>query len=330
MKTIGYTLFIVGFLFINNLKASDTLFFEDFNSWDFIEIEDSIFKDYDEDAIPDANGLPGGWFVANFANDGTDTSEIVALSSSWLENFMPGNRNWLMLPPINLGEGDATLSWRSAPALGNLYLDGYTVLISDNQYFYYDISLADTLMHFAQNINEDETQFSDGIVHSNLDFNSPLSLSLVTQYPGLLSNWSADISEYTGQEVYIGFLHNSDDDNFIALDDILVTGTLGEEDTTTNNPGNGGPVLSVEDAVNQNDLYVYPTIADDKITVVSKQNKMDFIKVSITNVNGKLVCSNMIIDADVRNVDVSMLQSGVYFVKLESKATSLIRKMVKR
>ena len=57
---------------------------------------------------------------------------------------------------------------------------------------------------------------------------------------------------------------------------------------------------------------------------------MDFIKVSITNVNGKLVCSNMIIDADVRNVDVSMLQSGVYFVKLESKTTSLFRKIIKR
>ena len=135
--TIGCLLSFL--LLIIQAKATDTLFYENFDSWNFVEIEDSIFTDYDEDGLTAANGLPGGWFVANLANGGADTTEIVVLSASWLEGFLHGNRNWLMLPAIHLGQGSASLSWRSAPALGNLYLDGYTVLASTNPYFYYDI-----------------------------------------------------------------------------------------------------------------------------------------------------------------------------------------------
>ena len=90
--TLGY---IISFLLlITEANAIDTLFYENFDSWDYIEIEDSIFTDYDEDGMTAANGLPGGWFVANLANGGADTTDVVALSASWLEGYYPGNRIW--------------------------------------------------------------------------------------------------------------------------------------------------------------------------------------------------------------------------------------------
>ena len=173
MRYYTLTLLIISASLTANAQGLDTLFSENFNTWENNEIEDSIFSDYDEDGLVAANGLPGGWFVANLGNGGTDSLEQVVMSASWLEGFAHGNRNWLMLPAIDLADTTATLSWRSAPAVGDLYMDGYTVLISDNQWFYYDITLADTLKHFAQNINDVESDFSAGIVHANLDYNIP-------------------------------------------------------------------------------------------------------------------------------------------------------------
>ena len=57
------------------------------------------------------------------------------------------------MPGIYIGDTNATLSWRSSPALGNLYMDGYSVLISEDPDFFYYVpnSGCDTLIHFAQN-----------------------------------------------------------------------------------------------------------------------------------------------------------------------------------
>ena len=116
-------------------QSTDTIFFENFNNWEYKSI-DSIFINYDEDYIADYNGMPGDWFVGNLGNNGVDSLEVCALSSSWLVNFNPGNRNHLRLPGIYLNDTSATLSWRSAPALGNLYMDGFTVLISNDPNLY--------------------------------------------------------------------------------------------------------------------------------------------------------------------------------------------------
>jgi hypothetical protein len=43
---------------------------------------------------------------------------------------------------------------------------------------------------------------------------------------GLLEPHSVSLSAYAGQTVYIAFLHDSDDDYYLALDDFLVTRTL--------------------------------------------------------------------------------------------------------
>jgi hypothetical protein len=324
--TLGY---IISFLlFITEANAIDTLFYENFDSWDYIEIEDSIFTDYDEDGLTAANGLPGGWFVANLANGGADTTDVVAISASWLEGYYPGNRNWLMLPAVHLGQGPASFSWRSAPALGNLYLDGYTVLVSTNPYFYYDINLADTLMHFAQNINDNENDFSEGIIHTEFDYNAPMNIAFYTQYPGLLTNWTADLSAYQGETIYLGFLHNSDDDNFIALDDILVMGTPGVPDTT--NGGGPGPV-GIEPVVSVSPLQVYPTLVEDVLTISYSDPLVKQQKISVFGVAGQLIMEHYCSGNNSKHlINVADLESGIYLVGLESENGWITNKFLKK
>ncbi|MBT6438770.1 MAG: T9SS type A sorting domain-containing protein [Flavobacteriales bacterium] len=241
MKNKYFFLVLVLTQFTFNSKAqNDTLFYENFDNWPTREA-DSIFVNYDEDQVADANGLPGGWFVANFANGGADSLEKVALSSSWLIGAQNGNRNYMMLPSLYISDTNAVLSWRSAPALGHLYMDGYTVGISTDSLFYYYFSFGgqDTLTHFAQNINDNETDFSDGIMHTYFDSAAGVNLVGTIQYPGLLSPWSVDLSDYAGQKVFILFAHNSDDDNYIAIDDIMVTGTKSQTILVGDTNGNG-------------------------------------------------------------------------------------------
>ena len=319
MRYYTLTLLIISASLTANAQGLDTLFSENFNTWENNEIEDSIFSDYDEDGLVAANGLPGGWFVANLGNGGTDSLEQVVMSASWLEGFAHGNRNWLMLPAIDLADTTATLSWRSAPAVGDLYMDGYTVLISDNQWFYYDITLADTLKHFAQNINDVESDFSAGIVHANLDYNVPLNLASTTQYPGLLSSWSVDLTPYNNQTVYIGFLHNSDDDNFIALDDILVMGVAG---STEPDPD---PVLGLNEQ-DRGGFEVYPTVVKDALHIIFEARASSL---TITNALGAQVCSENNLSKQHR-LNLNHLAPGVYFVRVQSEQGLFTNKFIKQ
>jgi hypothetical protein len=301
----------------------DTLFFQDFNDWPvYLENIDSVFTTFDEDAFPDFNGLPGGWFVGNLGNGGADSAEVVGLSSSWLQNFSPGNRNWMVLPGFYLADNTANFSWKSAPAVGNLYLDGYTVAISTNPDFYYDpqFSETDTLMHFAQNTNGDENSFSSGILHTNLDMNVPIAGSAATQYPGLLTPHSVDLSAYAGQTVYIGFLHNSDDDNYLAVDDILLT-------------GNGGLVGAKENQAISANVQLYPNPASEKIQVRVELDEQSEMEISVISVTGQIVQRHMACNVSHLHkvqLPIGQLNPGIYFMQITSGSNSITKRFVKQ
>ena len=307
-------LFILPALIISysqSLTGQDTLFYENFNDWDYVEI-DSIFTNFDEDNISDYNGLAGGWFVGNFGNGGSDSTESVALSSSWLANFQPGTRNPLRLPALYLPDALPTFSWRSAPALGNLYLDGYTVVISTDPDFYYYVGASDcdTLMHFAQNLNNDELQFSSGTQHDSFDSLAPINISTTTQYPGKLKTWEVSLAAYAGQSVYISFLHNSDDDNFIAIDDILVKGTYSA--TGINN-------------LNSNIYNIYPNPTSNTINI-DIDNSSDITSIEIYNAIGQRIHHT---NNFKKQIDISEFQSGVYFLSIETLKGRTTKQIIK-
>ena len=318
MKTLLSSFILMLFSNVVLSQSTDTIFFENFNNWEYKSI-DSIFINYDEDYTADYNGMPGDWFVGNLGNNGADSLEVCALSSSWLVNFNPGNRNHLRLPGIYLNDTSAKLSWRSTPALGNLYMDGFTVLISNNPDFYYSVSsiACDTLMHFAQNINNDENQFSYGLMHNSFDSISPLNLTGVLQYPGKLTPHSVSLSAYAGQTVYISFLHNSDDDNYIAIDDILV---------------NGNGSLNMLDVIEESaeSFIVYPNPATDLVNL-DLSSLDDVESIDLYNSIGMLLAkfnpsSN---SKHLLSVNLTSFNSGIYFIKVNNKQGSIVKKLIK-
>ncbi len=322
MKKKNYILQLLLMVSIMNICAQDTLFYEDFNSWEPMRIIDSVFTNFDEDGLTAANGLPNDWFVAPLSNGGADSTEFAAISASWLNGYLHGNRNWLTLPPITLGDSAATLSWRSAPALGDLYLDGYTVVVSTDDAYFNSIYYSDTLMHFAQNLNDNSNDFSDGVRHTNFDMNAGISLSTTVQYPGLFSTWSVDLTAYKNQKVYLSFLHDSDDDNYIAIDDILVTGKAG----AVVNPGTW-----ISEKANENKAIVWPNIFDRKINIGLIKEYEGEVTIKLFNLLGQnLKQQNIYMNNKSLELDLYNLNSGTYFIHIETDNELFTSKIIKK
>jgi hypothetical protein len=117
--------------------------------------------------------------------------------------------------------------------------------------------------------------------------------------------FSFDISSMAGQAtVYLVFRHhNCTDENFILLDDILVT--------------NGG--LSINE--NTMTASVYPNPASDVLNIQLTENATS---VSIIGMDGKVI-STELINANTAAVNVSNLVSGVYFYEIATENGSLVR-----
>ena len=211
---------IVALYNVNNIVSvvavADTYLFEDFNSG----VIDTTWQNIDEDGIATHPSFPVAqdWFTWQY-NIGLADSSMVAVSSSWLTGFQPGNRNWLIPPKLWIDTVAAILRWKSAPGQGHLYMDGYTVLVSTTDSLL--TSFTDTLVHFAQNINDDWVQFSSGMMHTNF-LGDQTDQSNPGGVPGILTTWQASLGAYAGQNIFIAFLHDSDDDFVMQVDDIFV------------------------------------------------------------------------------------------------------------
>jgi hypothetical protein len=86
--------------------------------------------------------------------------------------------------------------------------------------------------------------------------------------------------------------------------------------------------LSNEDfALNDKNILLYPNPANN-ILNYSTSNDVSFDDLTITDVFGKLILTNKF-TAGTNQVDVSHLQSGVYFVRFSNSETSVVKKFIK-
>jgi hypothetical protein len=337
MKKI-YTFFAVIILFnVTSFAQNDTLLFENFNTgFDTLSDDtdgvrsapsgnDLIWVNYDGDNMLDASGKPQNWYwQSEWLGADTLTQGGVLVSSSWLANNANGAQNWLMLPPLHLPDATGKLSWKSAPFQGPRYMDGYKVVISvfDND----TIEFTDEVFLHAQMTAQgadtviSQFTFSNGYIHadgytnSNYFFYSPV----LNGYHGLLEPHTISLAAYAGYTIYIAFVHESDDDNLMALDDILVTGTY---------------VVSNQEVENIKAVSIAPNPVKDFIQLNYTTEIEGNVDVRIFDMQGRIVKELHSLPNHVgqnnQTIDVARLAKGSYQLVLIQNGKQICKSFVK-
>ena len=117
-----------------------------------------------------------------------------------------------------------------------------------------------------------------------------------------------DLSEFAGKNMYIGFLHyecNGATANGIRIDNVELTSTSS----------------IAENAVSFN---IYPNPIENQLVISSEEN---IETISIYNLNGIMVYSGTY---NTEGIDVSNLNSGVYFVNIKTENHDITRRIVKK
>jgi hypothetical protein len=230
-------------------------------------------------------------------------------SNSWLQGDVDGAENWLITPRIHIQDNLANLYWKSAPFQLPRYIDGYQVLVSttDN----YETSFTDTLAVFAEFDGDATTDiedtltyvFTDGMMHTELQIDAADR----TRHTGVLQQWEASLAAYQGQNIFIAFRHQSDDDNLLSIDDILVlgTGSVGIEENESD--------VSLG-------IYPNPISGNGNVTLEYELKSRSDVSYSILSVDGKLLSEvsghTQLAGSHRSSVDVSTLSAGTYLIQL--------------
>jgi len=88
-----------------------------------------------------------------------------------------------------------------------------------------------------------------------------------------------------------------------------------------------GLALNSDDFVADNNFFVYPNPANNEL-YFSNPSNLEVSNISINDVSGKLVVS-LNSNLNTNTIDVSNLQSGVYFVKFTTENKTLVKKFIK-
>lgn len=88
---------------------------------------------------------------------------------------------------------------------------------------------------------------------------------------------------------------------------------------------NEGAFLSVED-ITLTDMSIYPNPAEEILTIETKADIINKIA-TVFDINGRRVMSHKL---NTNTLDVSALESGIYFLRLESEGRSMKRKFIKK
>lgn len=274
------------------------------------------------------NGVGPAWFWSQVFAD-SDTAQFIncMAARSWFEEIGQA-KNYLITPAIPIVDGNAVLHWRSAPFQTPRYLDGYKVLISsttnDIEAFTDTVFVAAEMLELAPpsdtSGNFAAYVFSPGFVHG-LDGTYIEPTSSAMRKRGKLRPFSYNLSAYAGKFIFVAFYHDSDDDNLISVDEILVTGTY---DPTFGLDKAKIPGLSVR---------TYPNPADRWLTIeLFAEKPLDDVQLQILDVSGRVVISQYagsVQGAWQHSLDVSRLAPGLYALRILDKGRSSVMKFMK-
>ena len=340
MKKI-YLSLLLGFIAVAAFAQTDTLIYEDFQEDPTAEFSlypsggDDTWVNFDEDAIATYDNDPNHnqWYHSEFFYNSTDTisgiTNYVAAALSYLTGFAVGNRTWLVLPPLEIGNDSYTLSWKSAPFQLPRYMDGYKVLVSTGENF--PDEFTDTLYVAAQmtattgdgNIPTlDNFEFSEGYIHANslMDENYWDYFEDSTLLHGILEPHSVSLADFSGETIYIAFLHDADDDYFLAVDDILVEGL-----------GGVGTSHTIADDFR---LLLYPNPVDHQLNIMYRLEQPSVVQLYISDEQGrkvKEIAGASQLSGEIQyQVLLAGLPAGTYQVVLRVDDQLAVRSFVKR
>ena len=342
MKNI-YFLFLFIFSTINIQAQIDTILFEDFQL-DILSPMDTMstgadtsWVNFDQDGLPTAFGTNEsqkwfhGEFFINALDPNTGITNYIATSLSFLSGFLPGNRNWLILPPIEVMDDSYLLHWKSAPAQLPRYMDGYSVVVSTGGNDPLNNDFTDTLFRAAS--MDQITGISASTDYSNFTFtpgylhaDGGTLLEYIDVDPagetnrGLLEPHSIDLLDYEGQTIYIAFLHDADDDERIGLDDILITRSEG--------------VNTNDLALQQLRMETYPNPVDEKMNLTFRLKNKNQVSYQIQNTKGQIIVNRNLGELETGPQKVqfylSQLPAGIYFLNLQVGDISATQSFVKK
>jgi hypothetical protein len=330
------SIFLMGPAFAQN----DTLLWDNFETdpstymqWQVAppgNATDANWYNVDNDGLPDASTQgtrPGEWFwTLGFAN--VDSTNGVLAANSWTNDGATPVDNVLISPRIDIIDGTAMLSWKSAPFQTPRYLDGYVVLVSttDNNF----ASFTDTLfvaseMDAIGSNPDDYSTYTFGpaatanplapFVHGMDNTYTENDSADLSRRRGVLRPFSVSLAQYNGQHIFIQFKHNSHDDNLISIDEILVMGT---------DPN------SVEDNSNIVNFGLYPNPANEIVNVNYDLAAPSEVTVRILDVNGREVFVQN--EGTTQNgrvaVNTSNLAAGMYMVQLVAGNTVTTERLI--
>lgn len=209
-------------------------------------------------------------------------------SSSYINNVGSLNPdNLLRLPKLHLEEN--TFMSYYVKAEDAQYLDYYSIVVYEE--------------HDDPTIDLGETVL-----------NTIMVLDKVVQGTSYVQE-TIDLSEFAGKDVYIGFRHHNDEDNYwMYIDDIYVYSM----------------VLGVEETEIQNSMTVYPNPVNQSCYITFTVNQRQDVNIDLVNIQGQLMMSRTIntVGSDIQYFDLSSLTSGVYFVKVSSNNDHAYKRIV--
>lgn len=217
----------------------------------------------------------------------------------------------------NSGEcGDCVVSWSFCPSsytgtvYEGFYVNQFSYLISPLLTIGGSASLHYSVRTINGPSNPDNLEFFDiKLSPQGGSEENDFTVSLLGAFDAVPSDewndWYLDLSSYVGQRVRIAFVHASfyepTDMAGLLIDDVCFHGCI----------------ASVED-YSESSFSVYPNPATTNITVRGEGNA------EIVNLLGQVLVSEKIYDQ--ANINVSNLESGIYFVRMNGTSKKFIKK----
>lgn len=122
--------------------------------------------------------------------------------------------------------------------------------------------------------------------------------------------YTYNLDNYQGQNVYIAINCVSDDQFGFAIDDFKVSGTLSADDFFTQN------------------LSLYPNPTSDVVNLTSSSASIQAVKV--TDLNGRVIRNIQFSSVSTAQVNVSDLMTGMYLISVETAQGTGTSKFIKK